>query len=296
AKAIGRSQGRSSTAAAAYRAGVRITDERTGLVFDFRRKRGVDGSEIFTPDGSQPERGALWNAVEKVEKRADAQLAREVEIALPRELNPEQMRAAVRAFVRAEFVARGMVADVAFHHLTGTNPHAHILLTLRAWSAQGFGLKRREWNGRDLCLRWRESWAHHANEALKEAGHEIQIDHRTLVDQAATAAEQERYAEAINLDRVPTIHERGSRAAKSHNERVRQANIAQRLQSEVNEPKTHDDAQPEPEALPSRPLSAMEELAAADRAFEQTMQTQRDSMAALWRRHHDRAQRAAQWL
>lgn len=100
AKAIGRSQGRSSTAAAAYRAGVRITDERTGLVFDFRRKRGVDGSEIFTPDGSQPERGALWNAVEKVEKRADAQLAREVEIALPRELNGLQLMLTKRRIER----------------------------------------------------------------------------------------------------------------------------------------------------------------------------------------------------
>ena len=76
AKTLGRSQGRSATGAAAYRAAACIADARTGLIFDYTRKRGVDGAEILTPDGSTLERAALWNAVEQAEKRTDAQVAR----------------------------------------------------------------------------------------------------------------------------------------------------------------------------------------------------------------------------
>ncbi len=224
AKTIGRSQGRSATGAAAYRAGVRIEDARTGIVFDYRRKRGVDGSEILTPDGSVLDRSTLWNSVEHRENRNDAQVAREIEIALPRELTPEQMRDCVRGFVREQFTSAGMIADIAFHHLTRSNPHSHILLTLREQSGDGFGPKRRDWNDRALCVQWRESWAHHANAALGKAGHAARVDHRTLIEQAADAENAGHHADAIALDRVPTIHERGNRAAQTHNEQVRQDN------------------------------------------------------------------------
>ena len=206
AKIIGRSQGRSATGAAAYRAGVRIEDTRTGLVFDYTRKRGVDGAELIAPDGAPLERSAFFCSLELAEKRSDAQLLREVEVALPRELTADQMRDLVRGFVRDQFTANGMVADIAFHHLAGANPHAHILLTLREWLGNGFGLKRREWNDRALCEQWRERWAHHANTALGDAGHAARIDHRTLFEQADDKQRAGLHADAIALDRAPTVH------------------------------------------------------------------------------------------
>lgn len=186
AQVISRSSGRSATGAAAYRAGVEIADERTGLVHDYTRKGGVDHTEILAP-ANAPEwandRAKIWNGVEAAEKRKDAQLCREVEVALPSELTPEQMRDLVRDFARAEFVERGMVADVALHHVKSENPHAHILLTTRALGPDGFGQKNRDWNRKELLEEWRESWERHANLALERAGHEARIDHRTLAAQ-----------------------------------------------------------------------------------------------------------------
>jgi hypothetical protein len=301
AKTIGRSQGRSATAAAAYRAGVRIVDERTGLVFDFTRKRGVDGAEIITPDGDQPERGALWNAVEKSEKRNDAQVAREIELALPRELPPEEMRALVRLFVREQFVALGMVADVAFHHLTGANPHAHILLTLRTRTERGFGLKRREWNERGLCLQWREAWARYANEALARAGHVERIDHRPLIEQAAEALEQNRLSDAATLDRAPTVHERGNPTAKAHNARVRHANHARRAEWN-DEPAAANEipplaATPHAEAkTATKQRTRAEALAEAQAAFLTDMRERTDLTARKWKQRDADAAEASAWL
>ena len=295
AKTIGRSQGRSATGAAAYRAGVRIEDARTGLVFDYRRKRGVDGSEILTPDGSTPDRSALWNIVEQIEKRTDAQLAREIEIALPRELTPEQMRDCVRGFVREQFTSAGMIADIAFHNLTRSNPHAHILLTLREQQGEGFGLKRREWNDRQLCVQWRESWAHHANAALGKAGHAARVDHRTLIEQAADAARAGHHIAAIALDRVPTIHERGSPAAQTHNEKVRQANAARLAAWQSIEKATNDEGRVMVPAT-KPPRSTAENLAAEDLAFAKSMRERTDRTASHWQSYDEQAQEIAAWL
>lgn len=195
AKVIGRSSGRSATGAAAYRAGEKIVDHRTGLIHDYTRKGGVDHAQIIAPAGAPEwatDRSALWNEVEAVEKRKDAQLCREVEVAIPRELTVDQQRQLVLDFAQEQFVARGMVADVAFHHQDGENPHAHILLTTRTIGADGFGQKAREWNDRALLEQWRSQWAEHANRALERAGHAERIDHRSLADQG--------------IDRQPTQH------------------------------------------------------------------------------------------
>lgn len=296
AKTLGRSQGRSATGAAAYRAAVRIEDARTGIVFDFRRKRGVDGSEILAPDGSAPDRATLWNAVEQAEKRSDAQVAREIEIALPRELAPEQMRETVRGFVREQFVALGMVADVAFHHLIGSNPHAHILLTMREWQGGGFGLKRREWNDRALCQQWRERWADHANAALAQAGQAARIDHRTLIEQAAAALAEDRHDDAIGLDRVPTIHERGSPRAAAHNAAVRRANAEHRAAWDAIEQAARDAGRLMPPATDAAPRSKAARLAAEDLAFVEAMRARKDETARHWRRHDERAREATEWL
>lgn len=114
---VRRSQGRTVTAAAAYRAGEVIADQRTGLVFDYRRRQGVTETLILAPPDAPAwmrDRARLWNAVEAAEKRKDAQLARDIELALPHELSPAERRELVRGFVAAAFVDAGMVADVAF--------------------------------------------------------------------------------------------------------------------------------------------------------------------------------------
>ena len=189
-KIIGRKQGKSATASAAYRAADRIVDERTGQAFDYGRKRGVLHSEILAPDNAPEwmrDRAQLWNAVERVEKRKDAQLARDFEIALPHELTHEQRLELVRGFVREEFVDRGMIADLALHAPDragdARNYHAHVMLTMRDLVGDGFGNKAREWNDTELLEEWREHWANAVNRELERYGLEARVDHRSLADQ-----------------------------------------------------------------------------------------------------------------
>lgn len=186
AKVIGRGAGRSAVAAAAYRAAERLHDERLGRDHDFTAKAGVVHREVMLPEGAPEawsDRATVWNAVEAAEKRKDAQLAREVEVALPRELSKAEGIALARDFAWQEFVARGMVADVCVHWPPGADgeakPHAHILLTTRRIEGEGFGAKAREWNATELLQGWRERWAELANARLAELGHEARIDHRS---------------------------------------------------------------------------------------------------------------------
>jgi len=190
AKIIGRSQGRSATASAAYRAGEQIADERTGQSFDYTRKRGVLHAEILAPANTpawMQDRVQLWNAVEKVEKRKDAQLARDLVLSLPHELTDKQRLDLVREFLRGEFVAKGMIADIAIHapdrRGDDRNHHAHVMLTMRELAGDGFGKKVRDWNDTAQLEQWRESWAKIVNHHLERHGHEARIDHRSLAEQ-----------------------------------------------------------------------------------------------------------------
>jgi ATP-dependent exoDNAse (exonuclease V) alpha subunit len=154
-KIVKRGSGRSAVAAAAYRAGEQLREERTGLTHDFTRKQGVEHSEILAPTeapGWVHDRLVLWNSVERIEKRRDAQLAREVELGLPIELDSFSQLALLRQFVQRDFVARGMVADFSIHRDDPHNPHAHVLLTMRRVSKDGFGLKERAWNDRAALI------------------------------------------------------------------------------------------------------------------------------------------------
>jgi ATP-dependent exoDNAse (exonuclease V) alpha subunit len=114
-KAISRSAGRSATGAAAYRAGVEITDERSGLVHDYTRKSGVLHSELILPGGGTADRAQFWNNVEMHHKRGDAVLVREVEISLPTELTPEQRKALAVGYARELADRYGVAADIALH-------------------------------------------------------------------------------------------------------------------------------------------------------------------------------------
>jgi Ti-type conjugative transfer relaxase TraA len=183
AQVVSRKTGRSAVAAAAYRSSEHLYDQRVGIAFDYTRKEGVEYSEILAPPEAPSwvhDRQSLWNAVEKVETRKDAQLAREIEIGLPVELSKDQQVALLRNFAKDTFVCQGMVADVSLHLDNEKNPHAHVMLTTRSISPDGFGLKQRDWNARTELLSWREGWANTANEHLARAGLDIRIDHRTL--------------------------------------------------------------------------------------------------------------------
>lgn len=149
-----RSTGASVVAAAAYRAGEKLRDERARHTHDYRRKRGVIHREILLPEGAPAawrDRAALWNAVAMGERRHDAQMAREIEIALPRELSLEANIQMARDFARAECVRLGMVADLAVHLARGSDGrpqlHAHILLTLRRIGPEGSFGQKKQGNG-----------------------------------------------------------------------------------------------------------------------------------------------------
>ena len=224
AKVIGRKAGRSSVAAAAYRSGGRLRDERQGVEHDYSRKGGVVHAEILAPENAPDwmrDRDRLWNVVEAVERRKDAQLAREIEVALPRELDRAARLELVRGFVAREFVGRGMIADLAIHEGRARDgreqPHAHVMLTMRELTGEGFGNKARDWNAPERLVGWREAWAREANRALERAGRLERIDHRTLEvqrEEARERAERERGAgrpalalvhdrDAVALDREP---------------------------------------------------------------------------------------------
>lgn len=220
---IKRSAGRSAVAAAAYRSGTKLTNEWDGMTHDYTRKGGIVHAEIMLPAYAPPEfadRSILWNSVEQIEKARDSQLAREIEAALPRELSGEQQLALVRAYVKDNFVDKGMCADFAIHDKGTGNPHVHIMLTLRPLKENGqWGAKCRkaydldengqripdgkggwknhredttDWNDKGNVEIWRAAWAACTNRALEAAGHPALVDHRSYKRQG--------------IDKIPSVH------------------------------------------------------------------------------------------
>ena len=210
AKVISRANGSSAVASAAYRSASELHDERLGRAHDFSNKAGVIHSEVLLPEGTPErltDRATLWNEVEAGEKRKDAQLAREVEFAIPREMNQAQGVQLARDFVETQFVKRGMVADLNVHWDIGKDgqpkPHAHVMLSMREVGPDGFGKKVREWNGTELLKQWRETWEGHVNERLAELDIDARVDHRTLAAQGIDLEPQHKIgpAGARRLDR-----------------------------------------------------------------------------------------------
>src|SRR5690606_2720717 len=186
-KVIGRKAGNSAVASAAYRSASRMRDERIDRVQDFSNKRGVVHSEVLLPEHAPEQwsdRERLWNDVEAFEVRKDAQLAREVEFSIPREMTQAQGIELARDFAQSEFVDQGMIADLNVHWDIGEDgmpkPHAHVMLTMREVDEDGFGQKVRDWNRTEMVERWRERWAEHVNERLMELDIDARIDHHSL--------------------------------------------------------------------------------------------------------------------
>ncbi|EIP6020337.1 MobA/MobL family protein [Salmonella enterica] len=266
AQRISRSKGHSSVAAAAYRHGEKMTDEHTGEIHDYSKKKGVSDSVVLIPEGAdkrflKPE--YLFNTIEKCEKRKDAQLALEVNISLPTEMTDEQKKALAIDFCNENFVKKGMIADIAFHKLDSNNPHFHVMLTTRKLTpdGSGFGQKVREWNSKEQLQEWRKSWADTANEHMQRAGIDARIDHRSLKDQKAEldalpSPTLEQQAQAISLDRPPTIH-RGHSGNPERQERfdaLQEVKVSQEAKAlnhiEINTPK------PSPAAPASSPAAS----------------------------------------
>ena len=222
-KIISRGKGKSAVAASAYRSGEKIKNEYDGIVHDFTRKGGIAHTEILLPQNAPQaflDRGTLWNSVEKIEKSKNSQLAREIEIALPKELNREKQIELVREYVKDNFVYIGMCADIALHDKNDGNPHAHILLTMRplnedtTWGAKskkeyildenGEKVKLKngnyktrkinttDWNEQDKAEEGRKAWADITNKYLKENSIQEKVDHRSYQRQG--------------IEQIPTIH------------------------------------------------------------------------------------------
>jgi len=192
-KTVSRATGRSGPGAAAYRTASLIACERDGTTHDYTRRSGVEASFIVAPPGAAwaQDRAALWNAVEAAEKRKDAKVAREYELALPHELAPEDRRTLAEGFAR-EVVARfGVVADVAIHaphrHGDERNWHAHVLTTTRVAGAEGLGAKTRELDvvqtSGPAVEALRQLWAVQVNHALERVQSEARVDHRSYARQ-----------------------------------------------------------------------------------------------------------------
>ena len=169
--------------AAAYRSGELLHNEQGGLIHDYTYKRGVAYSEIMLPDNAPHEyqdRATLWNAVEKSEKRCNARTARDIDVALPIEFDSKEQIQLMQKFVKENFVEYGMIADFAIHDKGDGNPHAHVLLTTRNVDIKGFTNKNRDWDKPEYLMKWRENWADVCNDKLRTKGLDERIDHRTL--------------------------------------------------------------------------------------------------------------------
>ena len=220
---VSRGKGKSAVAAAAYRSGEKLTNEWDGMTHDYTRKGGVVHTEIMLPPHAPPsfsDRSTLWNSVELYEKAGNAQLAREIDAALPIELSREEQIRLVREYCSSQFVSRGMCVDYAIHDTDSGNPHCHIMLTMRpldergAWAAKSkkeYDLDENGerihlpsgrykthkvdltgWNDKDNTLLWRKAWADFTNDFLERNGSPERIDHRSNAERG--------------IDELPTVH------------------------------------------------------------------------------------------
>lgn len=226
-KAYSRSNGYSATAAAAYRAGIRMLDERTGEAHDFSRRRGVVESVQVMPKGAPAwSRAELWNAAEQSETRKNSCVAREFEMSLPHELSAGDRRNLAVEFTAWLVDRYGFAADASIHEPTGDdgdhrNHHVHVLTTTRQIGPDGMGEKCRildsATTGSAEVLAVRQRWELMANAALERAGRPERIDHRSHRDRG--------------LDDMPTVHVGrgpGSAARAARNAEVAEVNEAMR--------------------------------------------------------------------
>jgi hypothetical protein len=222
-KVISRGKSKSAVASSAYRSGTKMTNEYDGEIHDYTRKGGIHSSAILLPSHAPKEyadRSTLWNAVEMIEKQHNSQLAREIEVSIPKEIPSHLWQRMMIDFCNTNFVKQGMIADLSVHNKDPNNPHCHIMLTMRPIKENGkWGAKSRkeyvlddngnriklasgnwkstkvdtmDWNSQDNAELWRTNWSEHCNLYLENLGHTERIDHRSY--------------ERQGIDKIPQIH------------------------------------------------------------------------------------------
>lgn len=223
-KLISRGKGQSAVRSAAYRSGENLHDDRLNCDHDFSRKEKVEYKEVLLPNGSPEEfkdRNAFWNAIEKSEKRKDAQLAREIEFSLPKEFSLEKNIALAKRFLQETLVSDGMAADMCIHNKDG-QPHCHAMLSTREVNQLGIAAKKnRSWNTPEKLKSWRKAWEVCCNKELSK--HNIPL----------ISAES---LENQGVDRLPTVHEGVFHRAENRerNRQIREINAElEKLKTEI---------------------------------------------------------------
>ena len=220
---VKRSQGQSAVAGAAYQSGERLFSEYDQKTKFYNKKKELVHAEIMLPPHAPPgyaDRATLWNAVESVENQWNSQLARRIVLALPREVPKDQYLPMLKEFCKEQFVSKGMIADFAIHDKGDGNPHAHILLTLRAMDEHGKWLPKArkvydldengeriqlpsgnwkchkentvDWNDQKYAEVWRHGWQTITNRYLEAAGRPERVDLRSF--------------ERQGVQQIPTVH------------------------------------------------------------------------------------------
>ena len=257
---VRRSKGHSATAAAAYRAAELIVDERTGLVHDYRRRRGVLRTQIVLPDDAPEwarglDRPALWNAAELREGRKNSVVAREWEASLPAEIPAEARQDLAMALAREVAGRHNVAVDVALHAPSrkskdGRNYHMHVLATTRRLEADGFGEKTRELDelkgpekgvpgrGPVEVTRWRQRWDALVNDALAQCGSEARVDCRTLKAQGIDREPQQHMGpKATAMERRGLASDRGEDIRSRQQEADEMRAEMRRIETELEEEK-----------------------------------------------------------
>ena len=220
---VKRSQGQSAVAGAAYQSGERLFSEYDQKTKFYNKKKELVHAEIMLPSHAPPgfaDRATLWNAVEAVENQWNSQLARRIVLAFPVEIPKEQYLSMIKEFCQEQFVSKGMIADFAIHDKGDGNPHAHILLTLRAIDEHGKWLPKArkvydldengerirlpsgnwkchkentvDWNDQKYAEVWRHGWETITNRYLEAAGRPERVDLRSF--------------ERQGIQQIPTVH------------------------------------------------------------------------------------------
>lgn len=292
-KPVKRSAGQQATGAAAYRAGERIRDERTGKLHNFLRRKDVTHTEIFLPSqlGQAPmqwarDRASLWNTAESAEKRRDARVAREFQVALPPELSPPQRLALARGFAQEMADRYGIGVDLAVHQpREGGDPrnfHAHLLATTREVTPWGLGdkagldmhaVQRARQGLSDHSEEYtavRERWAAHMNEAFREANIDVRVDHRTLAAQGIDRQPMvyipmefyQRQIKGLEPGQIERLREEYRARVTARREQARQ-------QGSAKEPTLAQEPVPAKEStLAKGPTPAKEPVAPLDKAID----------------------------
>lgn len=204
-KILKRSEGKSSLYLSAYNSRMRLKDEKTGLVFNYEKKKeDLMHSDILLPKNA-PEsfknRSVLWNEVEK-QKRKDSQLSRYFICALPRSLSLQENKKLLEEYIQKNFINKGMCADYAIHNdAENNNPHAHVMLTMQNVNETGFLNKNREWNKKENIDIWRRSWSVSINKYLRQNKKSDYVTHLSFLKQRELLIEKaKKELEKNNLD------------------------------------------------------------------------------------------------